>query len=361
MALGEGFDVMAVTPASVPAETSHRLHEFISRDFQGQMSWMAETASRRQHPKAMWPGARTAIMMGCNYGPSFNPLDQLAQTENANISVYARGRDYHDVLKGRLKQIASRLAARTGWQVKVFVDTAPLMEKPLAAQAGIGWQGKHTNLVSRDYGSWLFLGSILTDGVLGPDTPSDDHCGSCTACLDICPTDAFPAPYQLDARRCISYLTIEYSGHIPLEFRGAMGNRIFGCDDCLAVCPWNKFASDSQDIKLGQSQNDPLTPLSELLRLDDDRFRKRYTTTPVRRVGYIRFMRNVLIASGNARSSELVPVIKPYLEHEDPRLRAMAVWALSCYLSDAELSGLRPDDEADAEVISEWKRACDRG
>ena len=198
----------------------------------------------------MWDAARTAVIFGCNYGPDHDPMDNLAAKSSANISVYARGRDYHDVLKGRLKQLAGRLAARTGWQVKIFVDTAPLMEKPLAAQAGLGWQGKHTNLVSRSYGSWLFLGTILTDGLLPPDLAASDSCGSCTACLDICPTNAFPAPYKLDARRCISYLTIEFDGIIPFNFRAAMGNRVFGCDDCLAVCPWNKFAESSFDLKL---------------------------------------------------------------------------------------------------------------
>jgi len=351
-----GFDSCQITNARLPAQIGSGLDAFIEAGHHGDMGWLETTRPRRYSPNAMWEDAQTAIIFGCNYGPDHNPLDTLDDREKANISVYARGRDYHDVLKGRLKQIASQLHAKTGWQVKIFVDTAPLMEKPLAAQAGLGWQGKHTNLVSREYGSWLFLGSILTSGYLSADTPASDSCGSCTACLDICPTNAFPAPYKLDARRCISYLTIEFDGHIPLEFRRAMQNRVFGCDDCLAACPWNKFASASQDIKLASGDR-PLPEISALLCFDEAEFRSYFSKTPVKRTGYIRFLRNVLIAAGNANAPDLIPLITPYLVHEDARVRAMAVWALSCYLDKQSLARLSPADETDEAVAAEWQNA----
>ena len=328
----EGFDICAVTAADLPPSVAAGLDDYIGAGHHGDMGWLADTRDRRITPSAMWPEARSAVIFGCNYGPDHDPIENLSAASSANISVYARGRDYHDVLKGRLKQLAGRLASRTGWQVKVFVDTAPLMEKPLAARAGLGWQGKHTNLVSRDYGSWLFLGTILTDGLLPPDAPASDACGSCTSCLDICPTDAFPAPYQLDARRCISYLTIEFDGHIPREFRRAMGNRVFGCDDCLAVCPWNKFASASADLKLAAQDGRALPSLAGMLSLDEAGFRQYFSASPVKRTGYIRFLRNCLIAAGNAGDPCLIPVIKPYLTHDDPRLRAMRL-ALSQYFN----------------------------
>ena len=346
-----GFSISGVTTAELPEHTGHNLHDFIDAGYHGKMGWMKKHLERRLQPKAMWADARTAIILGCNYGPDHNPLETCAMSDKANISVYARGRDYHDVLKGRLKQIASRLHARTAWQVKVFVDTAPLMEKPLAMQAGLGWQGKHTNLVSRDFGSWLFLGVILTDGLLKPSPPVTDLCGTCTACLDICPTKAFPAPYKLDARRCISYLTIEYDGHIDIEFRKAMGNRVFGCDDCLAVCPWNKFASISSDMKLA-AKDKALPDLKTVLAFDEAMFCRYFSTTPVKRTGFIRFMRNILIAAGNAEDKSLVPLIKVFLDHHDPRLRAMAIWALSQYLPMSDC----PSDEPDEAVRLEWSR-----
>ena len=351
-----GFESCQITQARLPAPVGAGLDAFVDAGHHGEMRWLAETRQRRYTPQAMWDEAQTAIIFGCNYGPDHNPLVTLEQRQKANISVYARGRDYHEVLKGRLKQIASQLHAKSGWQVKIFVDTAPLMEKPLAARAGLGWQGKHTNLVSREFGSWLFLGTILTSGKLEPDRPEKDNCGSCTACLDICPTNAFPAPYKLDARRCISYLTIEFDGHIPLEFRAPMQNRVFGCDDCLAVCPWNKFAAASSDIKLA-SGDKTLPDLSVLLRFDDSEFRAFFSKTPVKRTGYLRFMRNVLIAAGNAGQPSLIPLIIPYLQHADARLRAMAVWALSCYLSKANLGELCSEEEADSQVIAEWQNA----
>lgn len=353
----DGFDICAVTSAVLPPDVGAGLDSYIGAGHHGDMGWIAETRNRRITPAAMWPEARSAIIFGCNYGPDHDPMDNLTATSSANISVYARGRDYHDVLKGRLKQLAGRLAGRTGWQVKVFVDTAPLMEKPLAAQAGLGWQGKHTNLVSRDYGSWLFLGTILTDGELVPEKAAEDACGSCTACLDVCPTDAFPAPYKLDARRCISYLTIEFDGVIPLEFRQPMGNRVFGCDDCLAVCPWNKFATASADLKLAAQDGRTLPALGDMLGLDEAGFRQLFSASPVKRTGYIRFIRNCLIAAGNAGDKGLVPAIKAYLGHQDARLRCHAVWAARQYLSVAELSSLRPTSETDEAVLDEWKTA----
>lgn len=352
-----GFDVMAVTGAEIDEITGHRLSSFISQNYHGEMGWLADTQHRRQSPKHMWPDACTAIVLGCNYGPNHDPMTALGQLDRGNISVYARGRDYHDVLKGRLKQIAGQLASRSGWQVKVFVDTAPLMEKPLAAKAGIGWQGKHTNLVSRDYGSWLFLGVILTDGHLPADEVADDSCGSCTACLDICPTDAFPAPYQLDARRCISYLTIEYKGHIADEFRSAIGNRIYGCDDCLAVCPWNKFAQTSHEQKFTDGQDRQMPALGDLLSLDDAAFRQLFSGSPVKRTGYISFMRNVLIAAGNADRPALAADILPHLKASSEIVRAMAVWALSRYYSAEQLSQLYDDAEPDSYVRAEWQQA----
>ena len=356
----EGFDICAVTAADLPAVIGAGLDDYLQAGHHGDMDWMAATRNRRVTPTAMWNAARTAVIFGCNYGPDHNPMDNLTATSSANISVYARGRDYHDVLKGRLKQIAGRLVARTGWQVKIFVDTAPLMEKPLAAQAGVGWQGKHTNLVSRSYGSWLFLGTILTDGLLSPDLAASDSCGSCKACLDVCPTDAFPAPYKLDSRRCISYLTIEFDGIIPVNFRTAMGNRVFGCDDCLAVCPWNKFAVYSHDQKLSATKARALPPLLDMLKLNEVGFKALFSASPVKRTGYIRFMRNCLIAAGNARDDKLIPAVKPYLVHYDPRLRASAVWALSCYLDGSKLAALYPGVERDKDVRAEWKTALNQ-
>jgi len=352
-----GFDVMAVTNAEFDELISQRLSQFISQNYHGEMGWLADTEQRRQSPQHMWEDAQSAIILGCNYGPNHDPMTALVKTDKGNISVYARGRDYHDVLKGRLKQIAGQLASRSGWQVKVFVDTAPLMEKPLAAKAGIGWQGKHTNLVSRDYGSWLFLGVILTDGHLPEDTVADDSCGSCTACLDICPTNAFPAPYQLDARRCISYLTIEYKGHIAAEFRPAIGNRIYGCDDCLAICPWNKFAQTSHELKFTDGQNKEMPELAFLLGLDDASFRQFFSGSPVKRTGFISFMRNVLIAAGNADTPALTRHILPHLKADTAIIRAMAIWALSRYYSADKMAQHYDEAEPDSYVRAEWQQA----
>ena len=360
-----GFASLHITGATLPESVAARLDDFLAAGHQGDMSWLAETAPRRASPRAMWPQARSAVVLTMNYGPDHDPMDNLAAASHGNLSVYARGRDYHDVIKGRLKQLAGQFAARSGARVKVFVDTAPLMEKPLAAQAGAGWQGKHTNLVSRRHGSWLFLGTILTDAALTPDQAETDRCGSCTRCLDICPTDAFPAPYRLDARRCISYLTIEHRGQIPREFRAAIGNRIFGCDDCLAVCPWNKYAARAAEAKFhGPEFDGPevngrrgMPPLADLLALDDAAFRKMFAGGPVRRAGHDRFLRNVLVAAGNSGDGGLLPAVEACLRHDSPLVRGMAVWALSRLLDGAGFSAMRAAQaasETDADVSAEW-------
>ncbi len=296
------------------------------------MAWMAETFERRTDPRKLMPDAKSVVMLGLNYGPAADPLAALAHPETGAISVYARHRDYHDVIKGKLKELAAFLAAAARPQkadVKVFVDTAPLLEKPLAARAGLGWQGKHTNLVSREFGSWLFLGAILTNLDLPPDPPESDHCGQCRACLDACPTGAFPAPYRLDARRCISYLTIEHKGPIPQEFRSAIGNRIYGCDDCLAVCPWNKFASVGREAKLAARADLDAPPLARLARLDDASFRALFAGGPIKRIGRARFVRNVMIAIGNSKDRTLAEVAEERLDDASPLVRGAAVWALA--------------------------------
>jgi epoxyqueuosine reductase len=323
------------------------------------MDWLAANAARRRSPAALWPEAGAVVMLGLNYGPDRDPLAGLALKDRATISVYARNRDYHDLIKGRLKTIAGRFAAKTGSAVKVFVDTAPLMEKPLAEAAGIGWQGKHTNLVSRDFGSWLFLGAILTELPLEPDTAEADHCGNCRACLDACPTDAFPAPYRLDARRCISYLTIEHKGPIALEFREAIGNRVFGCDDCLAVCPWNKFARSAREAKLTARADLVAPPLAELAELDDAAFRKRFAGSPVKRIGRDRFLRNVLIAIGNSGEPDLAAVAARHLGDSSPLVRGAGVWAVAQLIAPEALAALRARHypaETDADVRAEWEQ-----
>jgi epoxyqueuosine reductase len=331
----------------------------------GEMSWMAETFARRVDPRAMMAGARSLVMLGLNYGPSDDPLAATAQKACGAISVYARNRDYHDVVKGRLKELAAFLVAAAKPEradVKVFVDTAPLMEKPLAARAGVGWQGKHTNLVSREFGSWLFLGAILTDLDIPADPPETDHCGTCCACLDICPTNAFPAPYRIDARRCISYLTIEHKGPIPRELRAAIGNRIYGCDDCLAVCPWNKFATVGKEVKLAARADLGAPPLAELARLDDRGFRARFAGSPIKRIGRARFLRNVMIAIGNSGLSALEGAARERLEDESPLVRGAAIWALARLVSRKEfarLSAARANRERDIAVTEEWRAAGD--
>ena len=328
LAQAAGFDACGFASATQPWPASGRLHDFIAKDRHGEMAWMATTARRRAHPTNMWPDARTAVMLGMNYGPDVNPLDALKAATRGAISVYAQGRDYHDLIKGRLKRLAGDIHRRWGAGVKVFVDTAPLMEKPLAERAGLGWQGKHTNLVSRDFGSWLFLGSVLTTLEIGPDAPSADHCGACRACLDICPTKAFPAPYQLDARKCLSYLTIEHAGPIPIEFRAAMGNRIYGCDDCLAVCPWNKFASVAREAGLRARDALRAPALADLVALDDAAFRALFSASPIKRIGRDRFVRNVLYAIGNSGDQGLIGAATARLNDDCETVREAAAWAV---------------------------------
>jgi epoxyqueuosine reductase len=328
-ALAEGFDAVGFTTADrIGPELAERLDEFMALQRHGAMAWLEEKAERRRHPNALWPAARGIIALGLNYGPARNPLDVLQQKDRAAISVYAQGRDYHLVVKKKLKSLAGWLHRQAGHEVKVFVDTAPLMEKPLSAAAGIGWQGKHTNLVSRDFGSWLFLGLILTTAEIAPDAAEADHCGSCGNCLDICPTGAFPAPYQLDARRCISYLTIEYDGVIAAEFADAMGNRIYGCDDCLAVCPWNKFASVARETSLHSRAELDAPLLLDLAALDDAGFRARFATTAVKRIGRDRFIRNVCVALGNSGAAAAIPVLQRLSNDAAAVVRAQAAQAL---------------------------------
>lgn len=328
-ALAEGFDAVGFTTADrIGPDLAARLDEFMALQRHGEMRWLEEKADRRRHPNALWPEARGIVALGLNYGPARDPLDVLREKDRAAISVYAQGRDYHLVVKKKLKALAGWLHRHAGAEVKVFVDTAPLMEKPLSAAAGIGWQGKHTNLVSRDFGSWLFLGLILTTAEIAPDEAETDHCGSCSNCLDICPTKAFPAPYQLDARRCISYLTIEYDGVIAPEFANAMGNRIYGCDDCLAVCPWNKFASAAREIALHSRPELDAPALVDLAALDDAGFRARFATTAVKRVGRDRFIRNVCVALGNSGDAALRPVLEKLSRDEAEVVRLQAAQAL---------------------------------
>jgi len=304
------------------------LADYIAKGHHASMSWIKDTFERRAHPQNLWPEAKSAIIFGLNYGPDTDPLLTLDHPELATISVYARNRDYHDLIKGRLKEIAGLMARDTGEDVKVFVDTAPLMEKPLAMAAGLGWQGKHTNLVSQDYGSWLFLGTILSAAKLSATPPQIDHCGSCRACLDICPTNAFPQAYQIDARRCISYLTIEHKGPVEIELREKMGNRIYGCDDCLAICPWNKFARDSAEMKLKARDDLNAPKLTALAQLGEAGFRAHFSGSPIKRIGWPRFLRNVLYAIGNSGRIELLQTAQHYQTHADPVIAEAAQWAV---------------------------------
>jgi len=355
----EGFSAVGFAAAGAfGPEAGDRLGQFIALGRHGSMSWLAEgeRAQRRRHPLRLWPEARTIVALGLNYGPADDPLAQLARRDRAAISVYAQGRDYHLVVKKKLKSLGGWLQRETGQPLKVFVDTAPLMEKPLAAAAGLGWQGKHTNLVSREYGSWLFLGIILTAAEIPPDSAGEDHCGSCRSCLDICPTAAFPAPYQLDARRCISYLTIEHDGVIPAEFRAAMGNRIYGCDDCLAVCPWNKFAAQAHEAALQARAELRAPQLTELAQLDDAAFRALFAASPVKRIGRDRFVRNVCIALGNSGDPENAAVLERLLQDPAMQVRAMAAWALRRLLPHEDfirLAAARSRAETASEVLAE--------
>ena len=356
-----GFESVGIMSADDAGSFGDRLEAFLAAGRHGTMDWLATRAHQRRSPRALWPDARSVVMLGVNYGPARDPLMDLKDRQRGLISVYAAGDDYHDVVKTRLKTLGRWLAAETGEEIKVFVDTAPVMEKPLAERAGIGWQGKHTNLVSRHYGSWLFLGAIYTTARLPPDRAETDHCGSCRACLDICPTNAFPAPYQLDARRCISYLTIEHKGHIPAHFRPAIGNRIYGCDDCLAVCPWNKFAARSREAKFAARPEADRRPLAELADLDDAAFRALFRKSPVKRTGRDRFVRNVMIAIGNSGDPALIAVARKRLADPAPLVRAMAIWALG-RLAGPERIALEAERyarrETDTAVLKEWQAAA---
>jgi epoxyqueuosine reductase len=353
-----GFDLVRITvPEAIP-HAGGRLESWLAEGHHGTMDWMAANAERRRDPRGLWAQVRSIVMLGASYAPPYDPMDALSSKAQGLVSAYAARRDYHDVLKGRLKELAGYLAAQASSDVKVFVDTAPVMEKALAEAAGLGWIGKHSVLVSREHGSWLFLGAIFTTAELPPDEPEANHCGSCRRCLDICPTDAFPAPHQLDARRCIAYLTIEHKGPIAREFRTAIGNRVFGCDDCLAVCPWNKFAETARDTRLALKPDLALAPLAELVRLDDAAFRLRFAGTPVKRTGRERFIRNVLIAIGNSGDVSLSDQAVRLVDDPSPLVRGMAVWALSQLLPAEQFPALSAEHcgtEPDPEVRQEWQ------
>jgi epoxyqueuosine reductase len=358
-----GFDCIGVADPDAIANAGRYFRAFLADGAHGDMDWLAARPERRANPRVLWPGVRNVIMLGVNYGPDANPLAILEQRTSGAISVYAQGDDYHDVIKKRLKALARWLVAASGGEVKVFVDTAAVMEKPLAHAAGLGWQGKHTNLVSREFGSWLFLGAIFTSVDLPCDDAEVDHCGSCRACLDICPTAAFPAPYRLDARRCISYLTIENKGPIPREFRKAVGNRIYGCDDCLAVCPWNKFAQAGHEVKLAAREELRAPGLAGLARLDDAAFRNLFAKSPVKRIGRDRFIRNVLIAIGNSNDRALAVEAERLLDDQSPLVRGAAVWALAQLTGREEFAALASEairTESDETVRGEWATATTR-
>ncbi|MBI1385408.1 MAG: tRNA epoxyqueuosine(34) reductase QueG [Rhizobiales bacterium] len=355
-----GFDAIGVTSPASSGLAGERLDSFLELGRHGEMAWMATTAERRRDPRALWPEARSVIACAMSYAPGRDPLEALARPEVGAISCYAQGKDYHVVLKKALKRLAGWLAQRTGAEVKVFVDTAPLMEKPLAAAAGLGWQGKHTNLVSRRHGSWLFLGMILTTAEIDASEPERDHCGRCRRCLDICPTGAFPAPYQLDARRCVSYLTIEHRGHIPLELREGIGNRVFGCDDCLAVCPWNKFAEAAREVRFHARAGLTEPALVALIMLDEADFQERFQGSPVKRAGRAGLVRNALIAAGNSGRRDLLEAVRGRLDDTSPVVRGAAVWALGRIAESTEIgheAERRMTVEADEEVRAAWRRA----
>jgi epoxyqueuosine reductase len=358
-ARAQGFDAFGVTRPDAIPHAAAKLREFLAAGIHGDMDWMARNADRRADPRTLWSDTRAIVLLGINYGPLDDPLAILRERLCGAISVYAQGDDYHEVIKPKLKALARWLIDKGGGDVKVFVDTAPVMEKPLAQAAGLGWQGKHTNLVSRQHGSWLFLGAIFTTLALPPDVPERDHCGSCHACLDICPTAAFPAPYRLDARRCISYLTIEHKGPIPRALRPAIGNRIYGCDDCLAVCPWNKFAAAGHETKLAARAQLRAPRLADLARLDEAGFRALFAKNPVKRIGRARFVRNVLIAIGNSGDAALANEAERLLDDPSPLVRGAAIWALG-RLDRTRFkrnAAERRAAETEPDVAAEWDAA----
>ncbi len=345
---------MGFAPATLGPEARTRLHQFLDAGYHGDMGWLEGRSDQRSHPADLWDEARSVVVLAMSYAPDSDPLELLEQRETGVISSYARGRDYHDVLKKQLRVLARFIHERLGCEVKLFVDTAPVMEKPLAQQAGIGWQGKHTNLVSRSFGSWLFLSEIYLALDLAGDPSEQDHCGTCQNCLDICPTAAFPAPYQLDARRCISYLTIEHKGPIPRDLRPLMGNRIYGCDDCLAVCPWNKFAENSSHAEF---KGEATASLAELAMLDDPAFRQRFSGSPIKRIGRDRFVRNVLNAIGNSGEPALAKSARALLDDPSPLVRGAAIWALAALAPEitARERAARAPSESDTDVSAEWR------
>jgi epoxyqueuosine reductase len=356
-ALELGFDAVGFAKATLAPTAREGLAGFLAAGYHGDMGWMAEKVDRRGDPRLLWPEARSVVVLGLNYGPPFDPLANRPGSAAGEISVYARNRDYHDSIKKRLKALARWMAEAFGAEVKVFVDTAPVMEKPLAEAAGIGWQGKHTNLVSRELGSWLFLGEVFTTLDLEAGPAEEDHCGACRRCLDACPTGAFPAPYRLDARRCISYLTIEHKGPIPRDLRPLMGNRIYGCDDCLAVCPWNKFARATGEAGFRQQPELASPPLAELAELDDAAFRRLFAGSPIKRIGRTRFLRNVLTAIGNSGRPELLDVAVARLDDEEELVRGAAVWAVARLAEPhqlRELAAARLGRESALAVVEEW-------
>jgi epoxyqueuosine reductase len=353
----QGFDAARISPADFGSLPGDRLETFLDANRHGDMDWLETRKSWRKNPASLWEEAKSAIVLGLNYGPDRDPRALAEQPDKGIISVYAQGKDYHDLVKKRLKRIARWIVATHGADVKVFVDTAPVMEKPLAASAGLGWQGKHTNLLSRDFGSWLFLGVVLTTAEIPPDEQATGSCGQCTACLDACPTNAFPAPYQLDARKCISYLTIETRAHIPRDMRALMGNRIYGCDDCLAACPWNKYAKTSQEMAFAAKEALIAPDLGDLVGLNDPDFRQLFSGSPVKRLGRNRFVRNVLTAIGNTGKKDYAAKVEPLLNDASPIVRLAAVWALGRIADKTTFNSLLEQyqkAEEDEDVRSEW-------
>ena len=362
-ALEIGFDDFGFTDLTTSSDIKNNFLSFLEKVNHGDMLWLENNVERRVDPLVMWGEAKTALVLAQNYAPDNNPIDNLKLKNRANISVYARGDDYHKVIKKKLKNLAGWMAREYKTEVKVFVDTAPIMEKPLAQSSGIGWQGKHTNLVSKNYGSWLFLGVILISIKLPVNVSENDHCGTCQACIDVCPTKAFPKPYQLDARKCISYLTIEHKGHIPLKYRSAIGNRVYGCDDCLAVCPWNKFAKTARENRLRSRELLNMPELSGFLDFDDFQFRQFFSGSPIKRIGRNKFLRNVIIAIGNSGQIRNIGKLKEKLTDESSLVRAMAVWALSCLMNFEDFNNLKKSYfsvEVDKNVIEEWKIAFNK-
>ena len=352
-----GFDIIKITEPEIHKKDHRYLKDFLNNNFHGDMDWLEKNLERRLSPKKIWQDVKSIIVLGVNYAPDHDPMNNLKVKDVGNISVYARGDDYHDVIKKNLKKFGRWIVSQTNSEIKVFIDTAPIMEKPLAQKAGLGWQGKHTNLVSRDYGSWLFLASIFTNLDLEIDTEENDHCGNCNNCIEVCPTNAFVEPYKLDARKCISYLTIEHKGIIPIHLRSKIGNRIYGCDDCLAVCPWNKFAKESKEIKFKQRNKNELYDLKKLSLLDDYSFRKMFSKSPIKRIGRDRFLRNVLIAIGNAKLKDAKDQISKNIFDKSPIVRGAAIWALNQITDGEELKKIREislSKEKNQDVIKEW-------